>query len=386
MSTPFGLGPIEGPLKLVGCRDTAEHFAPLGATDHTSRCYLLMPNGRSAPPRRLPGTRGPGAAAKARAQRSAPPLRPTTVNAMRPKRKKNRVRGQPKPRGSRVSSNVFDPTKATIPPTLHGEVGVVPMNLTRRHVVTQEVGKAYMMCCSAQPGYGMCGVLVSWTPGGTSVAAFDYFNLPVVAFAPDAGGPTSSRFTKCGLRITCATAQLYRGGPVYVSHIPARLKFPAAASAMSGLQWDDVASTLLSYPEAGPTRTTIHEWSQFGSRGAMADRPIVCRVSDEAIYQRFLPHRGGITTADNFFDNIAMWGGGSLDTRAMTSRFVYWKAPAAEDRLQEIIINTDAQLLTRWPLDTAAGYLSKDISPAPPAEVGKSRKDEPKDTSGVGAW
>jgi len=306
------------------------------------------------------------------------------VNATRTQRKRNRTRAPPKPRARRASPNVFDPTKTVIPPTLHGEVGVVPMNLTRRHVINQEVGKAYLMCCTAQPGYGMCGVLASWTPGAVTTASFDYFNLPVVAFSPDNGGPTSSRFTKCGLRITCATAQLYRGGPVYVSHIPARLKFPAASSVMTGLQWDDVASTLLSYPEAGPTRTTIHEWSQFGSRGAMADRPIICRVSDEAIYQRFLPHRGGITTADNFFDNLAFWVGASTDTRAMTSRFVYWRAPSAQDRLQEIIINTDAQLLTRWPLDTAAGYLSKDLTPAPPAEVSKTRHDEPK--NGSGTW
>lgn len=309
-------------------------------------------------------------------------MQPVVINATKPQRKRNRTRAKPKPSGPKINHNVFDPTKTAIPPTLHGEVGVVPMNLTVRHVIEQLPGKAYLMACSAQPGYGSVGILVSWVPGSTAVATFDYFNLPVVSYTPDNGGPTSSRISKCGLRLTCATAQLYRGGSVYVSHVPARLKFPASAQTMSGLQWDNVASTLVSYPEAGPTRTTVHEWSQFGNRGKMADRPIICRVSDEAIYQRFLPHKGGITTADNFFDNIAYWTGASLDTRAMTTRFVYWVTSTSAERVQEIIVNTDAQILTRWPLDTAPGYMSRDVPPAPPKTVGDSRKDPPKEPVG----
>lgn len=257
------------------------------------------------------------------------------------------------------------------------------MNLTARRSVEQNLSRGYLMVASAQPGYATPGMLVSWIIGdNTQGASFTPFTLPVIGVGPDNGGPTSSRFTKVGLRVTNSTPQLYRGGRVYVCRIPQRMRLPGPPQDMSGNSWDVLCATLISYPETGPTRCNVHEWAQFGQGGTMADRPIFCRVNDEAIYQRFLPHQGAVGSGNAFFDNIAQWPGSTTDTRSMTTVLMFWTTGNNVDKLQEITINADAQMLTRWPLETAPGHLSVDVPPATAKAVGESRNPAPTESSG----
>ncbi len=326
-----------------------------------------------------------------------PPKTQKTQKAPRPKAKAKVVQVIPvsaapvpkrakakKKSGSRMR-HAFNPTNSMVPPSLTGDVGVVPLNVTRRQDIPQTPGKSNMIVASAMPGYGCCAAILEWTVGSTTAVgstAFTFLNLPVAGDAAGSGGPTSTRFTKVGLRLTNSTPQLRRGGRVYVVHIPQRMRLPAAPAAMTGAQWDVVGSLLTSYPETGPTRCEVHDWAQFGMNGKMADKPIYCRVNDEAVYHRFLPHQGIITTADNFFDNIASWTGSTTDTRSMTTVVVFWSTPASgTDNLQELTVNADAQLLSRWPLETAPSYLSVNLPPAPPKAVMDSRN--PKETGGM---
>lgn len=283
----------------------------------------------------------------------------------------------PQPRASgkstvaKVGKTVFDPSNSYIPPVLISQLGVFPIRSTRREEVFQAVGVQYVLFVTAIPGRGTNAVFGFFNPVATTViplAQFTPWTMPLLALTGHNGGPTASRCTKAGVRVTNATPNLYMGGRVYVSNLNQRLKFPGDPATMTGVDWNNVMSTVRSLPEP---MTTPETWKSFGEK--RKDKPIYCHVVDEVKYQDFTYHNGASPDALDFFDHIGTWSTAVEEPRPMSTVILSWSASTTSANLQDLVMNIDAQYLTRWPIDSVPGQNARDVVGSPAADVNASR-------------
>lgn len=269
----------------------------------------------------------------------------------------------------------FDPTNVIIPPSLMHVSGVFPLQGHAREELVQIAGRRYILAVTAIPGSPTIGMLLRVELGGANTASLQTtYNVPTMNALPDAGGPTSLRWTKIGASFENATPRMYQGGRVYFTHVTQRFNFPAAPSVMTADQWAAVTSTLRSMPE---TNTQGFGWDAFGSGGPMHRRCRHVKVVDEPKYQEFQANLGALATIDSFFNNIALWTGSVEDPHPMSILLISWDTPAVVSTthvLQDLTLHLHAQALTRWPVSTVPGQNQLDIPAASQAAVDKSRR------------
>lgn len=267
-----------------------------------------------------------------------------------------------------VSKALFDPTSSAIPPSMYPSIGVFPVNGSVRDDVNATANLRYLLCVTAIPGRSTCGFLFRVAKSGTTVAtSTKFYNLPTLNNAYSAGGPTSSRFTKVGFRVENLTPAMYQGGRVYVTHLTQRVALPKSASTMTA---DDWAETIDGFRTMPANRTKVFTWNDFGASGKYIRKPFVCTVTDEPKYNEFNTHLGPETTLDGFWENVGVWNSPSPSTEAphpMSILFMHWDTidtPTATSILQDITVQVDAQVLTRWPANTVLGQSHRDLPAA----------------------
>lgn len=260
---------------------------------------------------------------------------------------------------------LFDPTNYSIPPSLYPSIGVFPVNGSVRDDVVSVAALRYIMCVTAIPGRSTCGFLFRVAKSGATVATeTKFYNLPTLNAAYNNGGPTSSRFSKVGFRVENLTPAMYQGGRVYVTHLTQRVALPKSASTMTADDWAVVVDGFRTMPA---NRTKVFTWNDFGASGKYIRKPFICTVTDEPKYNEFNTHLGPETTLDGFWQNVGVWNTPTAsleEPHPMSILFMHWDnidTPTATSILQDITIQVDAQMLTRWPANTVLGQSHKDV-------------------------
>lgn len=270
---------------------------------------------------------------------------------------------------------VFNPTNKVVPPLLVPQLGVFPIQGTIRKEPVQALLTSYFLILSAVPGRSTVAVYGSYPSGGGAsipytATPFEIWSLPLLALSGHQGGATSSRMTKAGVRVTNASANLYLGGRLYVSHLDQRMKFPADPSLMTASQWVSTFDTVRSLPEP---MTKPHSWKDYGSRSALEDKSQYIHVVDEVKYAEYSVHSGPCPAPLDFFDHVGVWDTSADQQRPMSTIVFSWTAPPATTFLQDLTFNVDAQFLTRWPVDTVPGQSAITVAAAPQKVVTDTR-------------
>lgn len=275
----------------------------------------------------------------------------------------------------RADRDPFDPTNVIIPPSLMHTSGVFPLQGHVRDELAQIAGRRYILAVTAIPGSPTIGMLLRTDFSGTGTATMQtVYNVPTMNALPDAGGPTSLRWTKVGASFENATPRMYRGGRVYYTHVTQRFNFPAAPSVMTADQWAAVTTTLRGMPE---TSTKGYGWDEFGSGGDMNRCCKHVKVVDEPKYNEFQSNLGAIATIDSFYNNIAVWSGSTEDPHPMSILVISWDTPITTSTthvVQDLTLHVHGQALTRWPIATVPGQNQIDIPASIQRVVDHSRR------------
>lgn len=271
--------------------------------------------------------------------------------------------------------SAFDPTNKVVPPMLVPQLGVFPIQGTIRKEPIQAATVSYFLIVSSIPGRSTVAMYGSYPAGGGATipytaTPFELWSLPLLAATAAFGGATSSRVTKAGVRVTNATANLYQGGRLYVSHLDQRMRFPADPSTMTASQWVSTFDTIRSLPEP---MTRPHSWKDYANRSSLEDKSQYIHVVDEVKYADYNIHNGPCPDGLDFFDHVAVWNGSEELSRPMSTLVFSWTAPSTSLHVQDLTFNVDAQYLTRWPVDTVPGQSAITLAAAPQAVVSGTR-------------
>jgi len=267
-----------------------------------------------------------------------------------------------------------DPVTLMIPPTLSVQAGCFPINQTVRADFDQLLNYSTMIFVTSFGGSGTVGTLVSWDAVGAGATSRVVHTLPLLATSGTAGGATSSKCSKVGIRLVNVSPNLYVSGRVYVAKLDQRIAFPnTLPSAMTGAQWNAVADSIKSLPEH-MLRTFAAQ--EFTPGGSCYGKCIPCHVVDEVDYNNFEPH-DGTETFDAFFGHVTQSPVLAPGKRPLSTTVILMdkQSQTSTNFLQNYVYNIDAQMLSRWPLNTVPGLSSKDQPPSHPAVVNAARID-----------
>lgn len=244
------------------------------------------------------------------------------------------------------------------------------------------VGRDYLLFVSGVPGAANQGMLVDYSPTNALPApVLTNFTLPLLTQSATAGGPTSSKISKCGIRIENATAPLYMGGSrVFLAHLDQRLRLPAAPGSMTGAEWEATAIILRALP---PKMLQAYGADAFGSNGIVGAKSFYTHVVDEVDYTQFENHLGTVSGND-YMQHIAVWPTSIETSRPMSTKVFLIKGPPSAQFAQTLILNVDAQLLTRWAIDTVPGISSATVHASDPGTCSAARADALKAASPAG--
>lgn len=184
----------------------------------------------------------------------------------------------------------------------------------------------------------------------SSVIFRSNFTIPTIATADDAGGPTSGRAMKVGLSLVNSTSLLNRGGKVFHLNANARVRLPAAPSALTFAQATDFINGLIAMPN-----TTQYDGTDFGHT-----REFTCGVVDNVTYNDF-DEWHGTESLDDFWAHIAIWPSASPRDRPMSTCFLIFQTPSSS---QTYTASVKASYYTRWGIDTVPGQSMRDIPTA----------------------
>lgn len=220
-------------------------------------------------------------------------------------------------------------------------------------------GEQMLIACT---NCGDSGTLVTIakfsTPAGPVVLS--QMNVPLMALASTAGGPTSARPMKCSLVFTCNTPVLDRGGVIYRLHSQSRLAIGAAPSGFSSAAWYAVGQTIAGHPDV-----RVGDLADYGH-----PRELICNVVDHTRYQDFT-NFAGTATFDQFWQRIAVWPTSVELDRPMSTSFYFIESPS---KAQSIGLVAYGQWYTRWPLDTVPGQAMRPVPTAPAEKLNAMHK------------
>lgn len=300
---------------------------------------------------------------------------------MLPPKPKAKARPKAKPKGKQQvpkagstsltlmrSGHPYDPTHLGIPPSLLAIPHVFPVNGTVRTTFDTIATERTAFFISGWGG----GATIAYriTISGTGTVVPEGYTVPLMSQSSSAGGPTSSKISKVGFRITNSTPMLNRGGRAYLVRLDQRIKFPSAPSGLIGSQWNTVFTTLNSLPDDLCRPVDL---LTFGKDSKGGQRPFFCIVDDQVDYQVFENHAGTTASLDEWFSHIGVWSGAGISElqRPMSILVLILESPANTGVNQQLTMNFDAQWLTRWPVDTIPGQAAKTLKPSSLAEVNK---------------
>lgn len=269
-----------------------------------------------------------------------------------------------------AGAHPFDPTHLGVPPSLLSIPRVFPVNGTVRTTFDTIATERTAFFVSGWGGGATIAYRV--TISGAGLVVPEAFTVPLLSQSSSAGGPTSSKISKVGFRLSNATPALNRGGRAYMVRLDQRIKFPSAPSGLIGSQWNTIFTTLNSLPDdlARPV-----DLLTFGADYKGGQKAHFCIVDDEVDYQVFENHLGSTSSMDEWFSHIGVWSGAGISElqRPMSILVLILESPANTGVNQQLTLNFDAQWLTRWPVDTIPGQAAGTIKASSHAVVDLSR-------------
>lgn len=296
--------------------------------------------------------------------RSQPPAQPS-------KKAKAKALPMAKARSSRgLKLLSYDPTHAGVPPSMLSIPRVFPITQTVRSDYDTVLGYRTAIFVSGWGG----SATIAWRVSANSTASLidsASFSVPLLTSAAAVSGPTSSKISKVGFRLTNATPMQTRGGRCYVCRLDQRVKLPAAPSSMSAIAWSQVMTSLISLPDS---ITRAVDVADFGSTLARGGKPIYSIVDDEVDYAAFESHYGTNATMDDWFSHVGIWTSSTELTRPMSCMVFIIEPPAVAANAQNLTFNFDGQWLTRWPIDTVPGQAAGTLSASPLEIVDAARR------------
>jgi len=270
---------------------------------------------------------------------------------------------------------INDPCSMHIPPSLTTQAGCYPINQTVRLDFDQLLNYATMIFVTSAGGTGSVASIVSWDTVGAGAMTKLVHTLPLLSVAGSAGGASSSKASKVGIRLTNVTPNLYVSGRVYVANLSQRLTLPALPSSMTAAQWTTTMNEIKSLPEH---MLRTYAGSEFTPSGRAYGKCISCHVVDEVDYNNFYPHNG-TDTFDEFFSIFCQStvAATTESNRPFSTTVIVIdkQSNTSTNFLQNYVYNIDAQMLTRWPINTVPGLGAKDVPAATPVLVNASRED-----------
>lgn len=246
-----------------------------------------------------------------------------------------------------------------------------PVNQTIRTDHDTVVGYRTAFFVSGWGGSATLAYRVSSSVGANLVEK-DSFSVPLLSSAAASGGPTSSKISKVGFRVTNATPMQTRGGRCYVCRLDQRVKFPAAPNNLTAVQWNSVFTTLIGLPDSMCRPLDL---ADFGSSATRGGRPIYSIVDDEVDYASFESHYGTNGVLDDWFSHIGIWTASSELIRPMSCLVFIVEPPSTAANAQNLTLNFDGQWLTRWPIDTIPGQSAGTVPASPHSIVDAARRD-----------
>lgn len=266
-------------------------------------------------------------------------------------RRKQRLRNRTV--GARV--DLFDPRHPGLVPSVTSEGHAFPIvgATVSSFIATTGSRSFFVYANTGNAGTVAAAVNAASTPS-TAI-----YTVPLLADADDAGGPTSGRAMKGGLTFVNRTQLLDQGGQVVTLNCTQRVRLPAAPSLMTQAQWNTFMDTLVAHPMA-----RIFSGTDFRKSRTLISHPL-----DSTDYLRYTGWHGTFTL-DQFFSHIAIWPGLDPAARPMSSIFVIFEAPSAQNTYE---FKTRSHFYTRWPLDTVPGQAQRAVPTAPASVVNQHR-------------
>jgi len=218
--------------------------------------------------------------------------------------------------------------------------------------ISSHATNPYIMIVSNTGTAATVAMLVNLSGASPAVSVL---NVPTVAAADDAGGPTSGRAMRCSVGLVNTTPMLNRGGRVFTLNANQRFALLAQPTLMTAAQWLTFASEVRSHPN-----TKAHDATTFGKELHM-----VAHTVDQTEYLCFNEWMGSVT-ADVFASHIAIWPSAGVRERPM-STVVILVDPVSTTNTYTASVH--AEYYTRWPLNTVMGKHMKPIPTAPVAQV-----------------
>jgi hypothetical protein len=175
----------------------------------------------------------------------------------------------------------------------------------------------------------------------------DSFALPLLTKGPEFGGPTSARPMKAGITLVNTTANLNRGGVVYVLNTDQRVLVPTDLEDLNDVQTEGLFETIRSHPD-----TVAYSADHFSEA-----KEFHCHVVGINSYEAFNAFLGS-GGSKSFQKHLLSVSGGAKAPRPMSTIFVIFDRTNFS---QDYMASVRASFYTRWPLDTLGGQVAREI-------------------------
>lgn len=251
--------------------------------------------------------------------------------------------------------DIFDPRSPALVPTVVSEGAAFPMSGSTVQAINAPTTVRTIL---AVANTGVSGSVLGFVTNNATPGA-GVSTIPLLAAGSDAGGPTSGRAMKSGVTIINRTQLLNQGGQLCVLNAIQRLSFPAAPSAMTQAQWNEVADGILAHP-----RSRLFSGADFAKSKTFVNHPL-----DQTDYLSYQGWRGSLTV-DEFWAHLAVWPGSSHATRPMSTTLIVLEPPAVQNTYE---VKTRSMFYTRWPLDSVPGQAHRAVPTASPQVVNAHR-------------
>jgi len=288
-------------------------------------------------------------------QKPQPKRRPAPKAA--PARRRNQGAMGPRVPQTRLS---FSPLSTSIIPVARScGTGLSVSGLVSSEL-THSVGDRTLFIVN---NYGSSGTIMLkiTRPSSGATPSKTTYTVPLLDSPASVGGPTSGRSMKAGISILNNTPQLTAGGRCYIIDVDQRMAIPDDLYSITATEFDSFLDKLKGHVNRIP----------FDGATFKPVKHFHTHVADAVQYETFNTWVG-TDTVSGFGSHMFEYPGTPDPTKkSMSTLLVILESPAAT---QEYTITARGQWMTRWPLDTIGGFVSKDIPTATPAVVDSALK------------
>lgn len=269
--------------------------------------------------------------------------------------------------GARTSGNIFDPNSTQPIPVAARESSAYSFSgLVRKSGFATATNPldfhilAISNCgCSATV---MAELYV--TTGGTASGTAAW-HVDKITQSAAAGGATTGRAMKVGLRMVNTTKALDVGGEVFMLSTPVKLTLPQDPTTMTIAEITALKDEIVNH-----SRTRVYAASQFTREGL----EVSVHPTDQTDYTDYLPWMG-TESVDDFFSHVASFPSGLGVIQKPQPMSVLWVVVPAVTTANDYLLNVRGQWYLRWPIDLVMANNHREVPTASQATINLQRKN-----------